>query len=163
MDLATRGVLVVNLGSSITANLLPLDRLNLLIEVFSQIKLSVVWRWDGQIERIPPNVLILPWLPLQDLLAHPNTRLLLGHGGLASVTESLFHNTPLLAIPFANDQKQNMLRAERLGYAAFVDWEGLNTVGLLRAVETALEDKKMAAKLEEVGVLKHIFYYLCQQ
>ena len=163
MDLATRGVLVVNLGSSITANLLPLDRLNLLIEVFSQIKLSVVWRWDGQIERIPPNVLILPWLPLQDLLAHPNTRLLLGHGGLASVTESLFHNTPLLAIPFANDQKQNMLRAERLGYAAFVDWEGLNTVGLLRAVETALEDKKMAAKLEEVGVLKNIFYYLCQQ
>ena len=147
-----QGVVVVNLGSSITADLLPADRLNLLVEVFSQLGLAVVWRWEGKIERIPANVLILPWLPLQDLLAHPNTRLLLAHGGLASLTESLFHNTPLLAIPFANDQKQNMMRAERLGYAAFVDWEGLSSEGLLGAVKTALEDKTMAAKLKQVNV-----------
>ena len=146
-----QGVVVVNLGSSITADLLPADRLNLLVEVFSQLGLAVVWRWEGKIERIPANVLILPWLPLQDLLAHPNTRLLLAHGGLASLTESLFHNTPLLAIPFANDQKQNMMRAERLGYAAFVDWEGLSSVGLLGAVKTTLEDKTMADKLKQVS------------
>ena len=151
MDTAVQGVVVVNLGSSITADLLPVDRLNLLVEVFSQLGLSVVWRWEGKIERIPPNVLILPRLPLQDLLAHPNTRLLLAHGGLASLTESLFHNTPLLAIPFANDQKQNMMRAQRLGYAAFVDWEGLSSVGLLGAVKTTLEDKTMADKLKQVS------------
>ena len=133
------------------ADLLPADSLNLLVEVFSQLGLSVVWRWEGKIERIPPNVLILPRLPLQDLLAHPNTRLLLAHGGLASLTESLFHNTPLLAIPFANDQKQNMMRAQRLGYAAFVDWEGLSSVGLLGAVKTTLEDKTMADKLKQVS------------
>ena len=152
MDRAVQGVMVVNLGSSITADLLPADRLNLLIEVFSQLELSVVWRWEGKIERIPPNVLIRPWLPLQDLLAHPNTRLLLAHGGQASLTESLFHKTPLLAIPFANDQKQNMLRAQRLGYAAFVDWEGLSSEGLLGAVKTTIEDTKMAAKLIQVDL-----------
>ena len=155
MDTAVQGVVVVNLGSSITADLLPEDRLNLLIEVFSQLGLSVVWRWEGEIERVPSNVLILPWLPLQDLLAHPNTRLLFAHGGLASLTESLFHNTPLLAIPFANDQKQNMMRAQRLGYAAFVDWEGLSSVGLLEAVKTTLEDKTMAAKLHQVIIGKY--------
>ena len=69
---------------------------------------------------------------------------------MASLTECLYHATPLLAIPFANDQKQHMLRAQRLGYAAFVDWEGLSTVGLLAALKTTLEDKQMAARLQQV-------------
>ena len=69
---------------------------------------------------------------------------------MASLTECLYHATPLLAIPFANDQKQHMLRAQRLGYAAFVDWEGLSTVGLLAALKTTLEDKQMAARLHQV-------------
>ena len=73
-------------------------------------------------------------------------------GGMASLTECLYHATPLLAIPFANDQKQHMLRAQRLGYAAFVDWEGLGTEGLLVALKTTLEDKQMAARLQQVGV-----------
>ena len=71
---------------------------------------------------------------------------------MASLTECLYHATPLLAIPFANDQKQHMLRAQRLGYAAFVDWEGLSTVGLLAALKTTLEDKQMAARLQQVRV-----------
>ena len=69
---------------------------------------------------------------------------------MASLTECLYHATPLLAIPFANDQKQHMLRAQRHGYAAFVDWEGLSTVGLLAALKTTLEDKQMAARLQQV-------------
>ena len=70
---------------------------------------------------------------------------------MASLTECLYHATPLLAIPFANDQKQHMLRAQRLGYAAFVDWGGLlSSVGLLAALKTTLEDKQMAARLQQV-------------
>ena len=80
MDQATQGVIVVNLGSSITSNVLPSDTVNLLLEVFSKLELLVVWRWDADIENLPANVVTMPWLPLQDLLAHRNTKLLLGHG-----------------------------------------------------------------------------------
>ena len=80
MDKATQGVIVVNLGSSITSNVLPSDTVNLLLEVFSKLELLVVWRWDANIENLPANVFTMPWLPLQDLLAHRNTKLLLGHG-----------------------------------------------------------------------------------
>ena len=80
MDKATQGVIVVNLGSSITSNVLPSDTVNLLLEVFSKLELLVVWRWDADIEDLPANVVTMPWLPLQDLLAHRNTKLLLGHG-----------------------------------------------------------------------------------
>ena len=75
---------------------------------------------------------------------------------MASLTECLYHATPLLAIPFANDQKQHMLRAQRLGYAAFVDWEGLTSVGLLAALKTTLEDKQMVARLQQVRA-----FYMC--
>ena len=31
----------------------------------------------------------------------------------------------IVGIPFSNDQKPNLLRASRLGYAAMLDWDKL--------------------------------------
>ena len=90
------------------------------------------------------------WVPQQDVLAHPNTRLLLSHGGLASLTESIYHQTPLLGIPASNDQKQNMARAVRQGYARSTDWAGLSQAALLAAVRAALGDEAMLARLGQV-------------
>ena len=92
MDQATQGVLLVNLGSSITSNVLPSDTVNLLLEVFRKLEFLVVWRWDAEIENLPANVVTMPWLPLQDLLAHPNTKLLLGHGISRPCIELLIQN-----------------------------------------------------------------------
>jgi glucuronosyltransferase len=55
-------------------------------------------------------------LPQQDLLAHPNLKVFVTHGGLLSLQEALYHQTPLVGIPLGNDQKPNMLRAEKKGY-----------------------------------------------
>ena len=90
------------------------------------------------------------WVPQQDVLAHPNTRLLVSHGGLASLTESIYHLTPLLGIPASNDQKQNMARAVRQGYARSTDWAGLSQTSLLAGVRAALEDEAMLARLGKV-------------
>ena len=89
-------------------------------------------------------------VPQQDVLAHPNTRLLVSHGGLASLTESIYHQTPLLGIPASNDQKQNMARAVRQGYARSTDWAGLSQAALLAAVRAALGDEAMLARLGQV-------------
>ena len=54
---------------------------------------SFLWKWDGQIENLPPNVKLQTWVPQQDLLAHSNLRVFVTHGGLGGVTEAIYHKT----------------------------------------------------------------------
>ena len=42
--------------------------------------------------------------------------------------EALQTRTPLVGIPFANDQRPNLLRAQRAGYAVMIDWGELTEV-----------------------------------
>ena len=39
------------------------------------------------------------------------------HGGLGSLQEAIYHKAVIVGIPFSNDQKPNILRAARHGYA----------------------------------------------
>ena len=47
---------------------------------------------------------------------------------LVSLVEALQTRTPLVGIPFANDQRPNLLRAQRAGYAVMIDWGELTEV-----------------------------------
>ncbi|TRY80714.1 hypothetical protein TCAL_14481 [Tigriopus californicus] len=52
----------------------------------------------------PDRLFFGKWLPNQEILAHPNTRVFLSHVGLASFQEAMFHNVPILAMPTFEDQ-----------------------------------------------------------
>ena len=57
------------------------------------------------------NILTLPWIPQNDLLAHPATRLFITHCGISSTYEAAIHGVPVVAIPLNLDQPAN---AEKL-------------------------------------------------
>lgn len=42
--------------------------------------------------------------PLQDVLGHPNTRVLVSHCGYHSVYEAMFHAVPVVGVPFQFEQ-----------------------------------------------------------
>ena len=45
--------------------------------------MPILWKWDeDNIADLPKNVMIKKWVPQQDLLAHPNLKLFVTHGGL---------------------------------------------------------------------------------
>lgn len=50
------------------------------------------------------------------ILAHPNVRLFITHGGLLSTTETVHNGVPILAIPVFGDQAANADRAVYNGY-----------------------------------------------
>ena len=52
----------------------------------------------------------MQWAPQQDVLAHAHTRVFVTHGGLLSLQEAVYHQTPLVGVPLGNDQKLNILR-----------------------------------------------------
>ena len=93
---------------------------------------------------------ISSWLPQQDLLGHPNLRVFVTHGGLGSLVEAIYHKAVIVGIPFSNDQRPNLLRAERNGYARIIEWDSLTTEDLIKGMTDAMNDKAMEASMERI-------------
>ena len=124
-DGATAGLILFSLGSVVQNGTLPASVTNTFLNVFSKLKpLRVIWKWSGGSppQRIPLHVhLSTDWLPQQDVLGHPNTKLFISHGGLLSLFESAFHAVPVLGIPLFGDHDLNLARAVSMGYARVIE------------------------------------------
>ena len=86
----------------------------------------------------------------KDLLAHENLKVFVTHGGIGSLSEAIYHKASLVGIPFSNDQKPNLLRAEKQGYALLLDWDNLSEADLTGAIRKSIENKEMKESLERV-------------
>ena len=64
------------------------------------------------------------------------------------ISSTLFQ--ALVGIPFVNDQKANLLRAERHGYARLLEWDELTTEALKAAILESMESRDMQEALERV-------------
>ena len=111
-----RLVALVSFGSSLSPSKMPKEKLEIFVETFRTLKMSFIWKWDEVVPNLPKNVKISSWLPQQDLLGHPNLKVFVTHGGLGSLVESIYHKAVIVGIPFSNDQRPNLMRAERNGY-----------------------------------------------
>ena len=89
-------------------------------------------------------------MTFKDLLAHLNLKVFVTHGGIGSLSEAIYHKASLVGIPFSNDQKPNLLRAEKQGYALLLDWDNLSEKDLTGAIRQSIENKEMKRSLERV-------------
>ncbi|CAG7823035.1 unnamed protein product, partial [Allacma fusca] len=71
---AQHGVVLFSLGSIFNCQDMPEETRQAFIEAFSKLKQKVLWKWDCQKVDAPDNVRFEKWLPLQDVLAHPNLK-----------------------------------------------------------------------------------------
>lgn len=69
-------------GSCIRSADLPKEKLEAFVETFRLLKQKVLWKFENEtLPNMPSNVMIRKWLPQNDILAHKNVVLFLGHGG----------------------------------------------------------------------------------
>ena len=97
LDNAKDGVIYFSMGSAIKSNLLPVEKRDVLIKAFASLKQQVIWKWES--DELPgksDNVFIQKWMPQSDILAHPNVKLFITHGGLLGTTEAIFHGVPVI-------------------------------------------------------------------
>ena len=115
MDQSKEGVVVVSFRSVISA--LPDNVLAKFAEAFSSLKENVVWRFK-HVSRfeVPANVRLVKWLPQNDLLAHPNTKLFVTHCGNNGQYEAFYHGIPMLATPLVWDLPHNAVRINSKGF-----------------------------------------------
>ncbi|KAL7730660.1 hypothetical protein ACLKA6_003437 [Drosophila palustris] len=131
---AEHGVIYFSMGSNIKSSELPATTRKAILEAFGSLKQRVLWKFEqDQLEDQPENVLISKWFPQPDILAHPNVKLFITHGGLLSTIESIYFGKPVLGLPVFYDQHLNVERAKQAGYGLDLDLRSLSA--------TALQDK----------------------
>jgi glucuronosyltransferase len=105
LDSATDGAIVFSMGSVIKDSDWPTEKREMLLKVFGKMKQKILWKYENEtMPNKPDNVMISQWLPQRDAIAHPNVKLLMGHGGSLGSTEALYEGIPILGIPIFGDQ-----------------------------------------------------------
>ena len=103
-----------------------------LLSAFGKLKQKVIWKWKGEeMEGKPANVRLMKWCPQQEILAHPNVKLFVTHGGLLSTEESLYQGKPMVYIPGFADQFANANLGEHAGYGTQIQWSDVTGETLL--------------------------------
>ncbi|CAH0545937.1 unnamed protein product [Brassicogethes aeneus] len=138
LDDAKEGVVVFSMGSSLNASMLPNHLKQSILRTFGKLQQKVLWKLETDLPGKPKNVKIVDWLPQNDVLAHPNVKLLISHGGILSVIEAVYHGVPILGIPVFWDQEQNIKNAVHNGFALNLPLRELNENTLFSSIHHIL-------------------------
>lgn len=83
MDEAQNGVILFSMGSNAKSTLFPKEKIDIIMKTFANLKQRVIFKWENEnLPNKPSNVLTVKWLPQDDILAHPNLKVFITHGGL---------------------------------------------------------------------------------
>ncbi|XP_063921406.1 UDP-glycosyltransferase UGT5-like [Zophobas morio] len=140
LDGATDGAILFSLGSNLHSSDLSQDTRNAIFQVFAKLKQKILWKFETDLPDKPKNLFIAKWLKQRDILAHPNVKLFITHGGLLSTEEAIFNGVPMVGIPVFADQKMNMARAKSNGVASVVSFSKLSEETLFEAVNETLKN-----------------------
>lgn len=146
------GVIYFSLGSNVKSKNLPEERRQMLLKTFASLPQRVLWKFeDDQLPGKPANVFLSKWFPQPDILAHPNVKLFITHGGLLSTIESIHHGKPVLGLPFFYDQFLNVERAKRAGFGLGLDHKTMTSSELRHTIERLLTEPSFAKTAKEIS------------
>ena len=112
-----------------------------MLRVFSKLKQRVLFKWEDDIlVDKPGNVMIKKWVSQVDVLAHPNLKLFITHGGLCSLLEAKYFAVPVLGIPLYGDQHANLQTASNEGSAKYLRYEDLSDYNLLYTIDELIKN-----------------------
>uniref|UniRef100_A0A3B5R5A2 UDP-glucuronosyltransferase 2B31-like n=2 Tax=Xiphophorus maculatus TaxID=8083 RepID=A0A3B5R5A2_XIPMA len=146
------GVIVMTLGTLVEK--LPEDMAEDIAAAFAELPQKVIWRHKGKKpSTLGNNTLILDWLPQNDLLGHPKTKVFVAHGGTNGLQEAIYHGVPLVGLPLMFDQQDNFFRMASKGIAKVLDIAELNKDVFLEALKEVLYEPSYREKMKELSSL----------
>ncbi|XP_044729429.1 UDP-glycosyltransferase UGT5-like [Chrysoperla carnea] len=150
MDSAPNGVIYFSLGSNLRSkDLSPVLR-DTILKVFSKLPQKILWKWeDANLPGKPHNVFTQKWFPQSDILAHPNLRLFITHGGWGSTVESITRGVPVVGIPAIADQHANMRQCQQMGLGVLLDLKNITEVSFAWAINEVLNNPQYKKEMQK--------------
>ncbi|NP_001170969.2 UDP glucuronosyltransferase 5 family, polypeptide A4 precursor [Danio rerio] len=148
------GVIMMSLGAVFGQLLSELN--DEIAAAFAQLPQKVIWRYTGpRPANLGNNSLIVNWLPQNDLLGHPKTKLFVAHGGTNGLQEAIYHGVPIVGLPLAFDQPDNLSRMRAKGTAKIVDIATLDRAVFLEALKEVLHNPSYRENMQRLSKLHH--------
>ncbi|XP_047991326.1 UDP-glycosyltransferase UGT5-like [Leguminivora glycinivorella] len=152
LNKSTQGVIYMSFGSNVHSSELPLDKKKAFLNVFRRLKYTVLWKWEEKsLEGKPDNLIIRKWLPQKAILAHPNVKVFISHGGLIGTQEAVFHGVPIIGVPIYADQYNNLLQAQEAGMGRILQYHDINEENLEAALREVCEKDSYKIKAKELS------------
>lgn len=141
-------VVLFSLGTNVKSEALGEERILKILKAFTRLpRYTFLWKLETKAKlpiELPSNVKIQSWIPQNDILAQPKTKLFISHCGLLSTQESLFYGVPILCFPIIFDQHQNSFRMKELRVG-----EHLRSMTLLK-INSMRQPKKCWRKIKVI-------------
>lgn len=134
IDDAPHGVIYFTFGSVVSMSSLPKNVQSAFREALARVPQKVLWKYEGEMEDKPKNVMTRKWFPQRAILLHPNVKLFISHGGISGVYEAVDGGVPVLGFPFYYDQPRNIDNLVDAGMAISMDLLSVTEVTFLKAV-----------------------------
>ncbi|XP_017466731.1 PREDICTED: UDP-glucuronosyltransferase 1-9-like [Rhagoletis zephyria] len=99
--------------------------------------------------------MVKKWLPQSDILAHPNVRVFITHGGQLGLQEGVHYAVPMLGMPFYCDQHLNLKKAEFGGYAVTLDFHKLTRETLKDGLHQLLFNATYRENIKQISRIFH--------
>ncbi|KAM8714200.1 hypothetical protein ACLKA7_014355 [Drosophila subpalustris] len=143
LDGAKHGAIYFSLGSQVRSADLPPEKLKIFLDVFGSLKQRILWKFeDDKLANLPANVMVQKWMPQSDILAHPNVKVFISHGGLFGTQEAVHFGVPILGMPVYGDQNLNINKYKAAGFALGVDYRSVTEEELRYSLTELLENPK---------------------
>ncbi|TWW67484.1 UDP-glucuronosyltransferase 2B31 [Takifugu flavidus] len=147
------GVIIMSLGTFVSQ--LPAEITNEIAAAFAKLPQKIIWKHEGdRPATLGNNTLLVDWMPQNDLLGHPKTKLFVAHGGTNGVQEAMYHGVPVVGLPVFFDQYDNLLRLKERGGAEILS---LRTVdkddNFLAALKRVLNDPSYRMNMQRLSGL----------
>ncbi|XP_018024289.1 UDP-glucosyltransferase 2-like [Hyalella azteca] len=147
------GVIYFSLGSFARSSDIPARAKMEFVEAFRRLPQKIIWKYEADDLDLPPNVLTRPWLPQQDILGHPKTRVFISHCGIMGAQEAKYHGVPVLAVPIAFDQHRNAARMVRQKVAISLSWNTVTADQIVDALNILVNDTSYSERLRRTSAV----------
>ena len=96
----------------------------------------------------PPNFRIKQYVPQLSVLEQAD--LFITHGGMNSISESVYYQVPMIVVPNTIEQAINAARVEQLHAGLYLDPSQLTPAGIRQAAEAVLAEPAMMSGLQQI-------------
>jgi polyene glycosyltransferase len=120
---------------------------------------DVLWKLPADQQRLlprelPPNLRVMSWVPSQlDVLAHPNVRAFVSHGGSNGFHEGLFFGKPQLIRPLWADCHDHAVRGEDAGVSLSMTPD-VDVATTARDLRRLLTEESFTVQARRIGELQ---------
>ncbi|XP_037817468.1 UDP-glucosyltransferase 2-like [Lucilia sericata] len=152
LDNASEGAIYFSMGSNLKSKDIPAETLKVILDTFRELKVKVLWKFENEsLANKPDNVFIKSWYPQPSVLAHPNVKLFISHGGFLSTTETIFYGKPILGIPVFGDQPMNVKNAVKAGYALSLKLDELTKESFKSTIVELLTNDRYTKRVQQLS------------